>query len=756
MRLDARLLRQLRLLRHRVRPTRTSAIVLAVVAAVGVSTSVAVATPASTAAKTPIGALNTVTATSTGFAATGWTLQSGNKSALVVRILVDGHLAGAVVAKTNRADVAHLFPAYGGRHGFSVAYALASGTHQVCASTTALKKTVSLGCKSISLTISPVGRIDQVVQIAGGVQAIGWTSDADSNHQPLLVSFTDNGRRIATTKTGVARPDVAHAMNNTVGPNSGFAIVLRIGGGTHRICATALNVGAGTNHALGCRSVAMHVNPFGTLNAVPRPAGSKSITVSGWAADPYTSHPVSVLISVDNGAPLNVVANAHITNLVTPYQGMGNWHGYNVTIPVNNAAHQICVTAVNIASGVNQILGCQTSAAMTATLASAPQQVSASTGHLAARVNWAAPANLGNTPVTGYIITTSPGGAQVTVGATATTAVITGLVAGRAYTFTVTAVNLIGNSATSAVTNSVTVLAGSTVATPGPVTTPALISTSRYVRDINGSASDTAKTYAMGTTDAGNNPANHAYLTLLQIGGQTPTGVVLSATSTFVSYAATLTAMKAYVDGYHHSQNSNAPVILAIGTNNDMDVNASTGAIWANSLIDPLASYAAQYPNITIAGANDIEPGFIGSVAATKSWVSGFLAATSAQFVFNGSADGCGWTRTGTDCNNGWSMAALQWMSGGAAPGRILSLPQIYNTTMPIQWKYISLTGVVAGAAKVNFAGPLTEYTACVQQTHSCGSIPNNLAWTALWTQLQSDSRIAQSSLPYGTDLRVN
>ena len=231
--------------------------------------------------------------------------------------------------------------------------------------------------------------------------------------------------------------------------------------------------------------------------------------------------------------------------------------------------------------------------------------------------------------------------------------------------------------------------------------------------------------------------------------------MVLSATSTFVSYAATLTAMKAYVDGYHHSQHSNAPVILAIGTNNDMDVNSSTGAIWANALIDPLASYAAQYPNITIAGANDIEPGFIGSSPLPKagypaSWPRPVLGSCSTarptgaagrvpvqlqqRLVNGGPAVDVGGCRTRADLE---PAPDLQHHHAAAVEVHLL-------------------TGVVAGSAKVNFAGPLTEYTACVQQTHSCGSITNNLAWTSLWTQLQSDPRISQSSLPYGTDLRVN
>ena len=85
----------------------------------------------------------------------------------------------------------------------------------------------------------------------------------------------------------------------------------------------------------------------------------------------------------------------------------------------------------------------------------------------------------------------------------------------------------------------------------------------------------------------------------------------------------------------------------------------------------------------------------------------------------------------------------------------MLGLPQIYNTTMAAQWKWISLTGVVNGLKRINFAGVLTEWTAC-DQAGGCGSMPGRSAWSALWGNLQSDSRLRVGSLPYATDLRID
>jgi hypothetical protein len=245
---------------------------------------------------------------------------------------------------------------------------------------------------------------------------------------------------------------------------------------------------------------------------------------------------------------------------------------------------------------------------------------------------------------------------------------------------------------------------------------------------------------------------------LLDIGGQDQYngGVVLSATTRFVPYAALVADLKAYVDGYHSKQKPSAPVTIAIGTNNDMSVSAASGKAWAAQVVNPVAAYVrTHYAGISIAGANDIEPGFRATYTQTKAWLGGYLAATHSPFVFNGSADGCSWTAVNRGCNNGWRMSGLYYLAAGAAPARMLNLPQIYNTTMAGQWKYISLTGVAASQPRINFGGTLTEWTAC-SQTNSCGSLPGHTAWSTMWNNLQSDTRLKVGSLPYSTDLRID
>jgi hypothetical protein len=195
--------------------------------------------------------------------------------------------------------------------------------------------------------------------------------------------------------------------------------------------------------------------------------------------------------------------------------------------------------------------------------------------------------------------------------------------------------------------------------------------------------------------------------------------------------------------------------VIALGTNNDMTVTTSTGLIWARNVVNPVVRHAARYSGMSIAGANDYEPGFTANAAQSRAWLNGYLHGTTRPFVFNGSADGCNWTRVSGGCNNGWRASDLYWLSGGAAPSRIVGLPQIYNQTMAQQWKYISLTGIASKRHKINFGGPLTEWTAC-HQAGSCGSMTGPTAWRALWKAVRSDARISQGSLPYSTDLRIN
>jgi hypothetical protein len=89
------------------------------------------------------------------------------------------------------------------------------------------------------------------------------------------------------------------------------------------------------------------------------------------------------------------------------------------------------------------------------TAPSAPQSPQAVAGYTAATVSWSPPTNDGNSPISGYTVTASPGGATVSVDGNLTQAAVRGLTNGTSYTFQITAANAAGTSAASAATNAV-------------------------------------------------------------------------------------------------------------------------------------------------------------------------------------------------------------------------------------------------------------------------------------------------------------
>jgi RHS repeat-associated protein len=88
-----------------------------------------------------------------------------------------------------------------------------------------------------------------------------------------------------------------------------------------------------------------------------------------------------------------------------------------------------------------------------------PRSVSAVGGAGSATVSWTSPYLSGGAAITQYTVVSSPDGVTTTT-AGATTATVSGLRTGVAYTFTVTATNLVGTSAASAPSSPVTTLGG--------------------------------------------------------------------------------------------------------------------------------------------------------------------------------------------------------------------------------------------------------------------------------------------------------
>jgi hypothetical protein len=109
----------------------------------------------------------------------------------------------------------------------------------------------------------PVGRLEAVTSAADGkVRIRGWAFDRDAPTAPLVVRAYIGGPHgtpgVQVTSLGEAdgnRPDVAAAYPSA-GPGHGFdATISTSKRGSQSVCVYAMNVGAGSNTLLGCKTV---------------------------------------------------------------------------------------------------------------------------------------------------------------------------------------------------------------------------------------------------------------------------------------------------------------------------------------------------------------------------------------------------------------------------------------------------------------------------------------------------------------------
>jgi len=186
-----------------------------------------------------------------------------------------------------------------------------------------------------------------------------------------------------------------------------------------------------------------------------------------------TAYGNEVLFNTILGAPTNVSAipgNASATITFTAPGGGSTITGYTVTsipggLTGTGSASPITVTGLTngtaytftvIATNVNG--SSSPSSASNSVIPSAgpgvPTIGTATKGNAQATVTFTAPASNGGSVITGYTVTSSPGG--ITHIGTTSPIIVTGLTNGTAYTFTVFATNANGNSSPSSASNSVT------------------------------------------------------------------------------------------------------------------------------------------------------------------------------------------------------------------------------------------------------------------------------------------------------------
>lgn len=224
--------------------------------------------------------------------------------------------------------------------------------------------------------------------------------------------------------------------------------ITQLAGGTPYTITVRAENAAG----LGPESSASNaVTPTVPAGAPGAPTAATAVAGDGQASVSWTAPSSSGTSVITSYVVTSVPGNKTCTWTTGPL-------GCTVGGLTNGTAYTFMVRAVNGAgsSPWSAATNSVTPSGSQATVPGAPTGVAATAGDASATVSWSAPASDGGSPITGYTVTSSPGGKTCTWTTGPLSCTVTGLTNGTAYTFRVRATNGVGDGALSAASNSVT------------------------------------------------------------------------------------------------------------------------------------------------------------------------------------------------------------------------------------------------------------------------------------------------------------
>ncbi|MGI2111828.1 Ig-like domain-containing protein, partial [Shewanella frigidimarina] len=272
--------------------------------------------------------------------------------------------------------------------------------------------------------------------VAGG-PIIGSATAGDTQASVMFSAPINNGGSAITGYTVTSSPGGLTAS----GAGSPLTVAGLTNGTAYTFSVTATN-SAGTS---GSSSASNSVTPIGSQTITFSNPGAQNIgsnptltaSVSSGLTPSFTSSTIGVC-TISSGGALSFVTTG------------------SCTINVEQAGN----AAYSAATKVSQTFD------VNAVVAGGPIIGSATAGDTQASVMFSAPINNGGSAITGYTVTSSPGG--LTASGAGSPLTVAGLTNGTAYTFSVTATNSAGTSGSSSASNSVTPIGSQTITFSNP------------------------------------------------------------------------------------------------------------------------------------------------------------------------------------------------------------------------------------------------------------------------------------------------
>ena len=344
-----------------------------------------------------------------------------------------------------------------GNWSYTMVIALANGSYSITA--TATDAAGNTSAPSAGLTII----IDTTAPSAPTVS----TSSPSSDNTPTFTGTAEVGSTVTVISS------VGGTLGTATADGSGswsYTAASALAEGSHTITATARDAAGNTSVQSTGYPITIDTLTISINDVSVQEGNSGPITMSFTVAlSASSTSPVTVDYATSNGTATAGADYTAVSGTLTFSPGETT---KTITVPIFGDTdaepdETFALTLSNPSSGTfTKPTGTGTIQNDDATVPGAPTGVTASAGNGNATVSFTAPASNGGAAITGYTVTSSPGGFTATGSASPIT--VSGLTNGTSYTFTVTATSSAGTSSASAASAGVTPQAA--VTAPGAPT----------------------------------------------------------------------------------------------------------------------------------------------------------------------------------------------------------------------------------------------------------------------------------------------